>query len=96
MLIVPVVLLIGSSAFALMESNLRQRLADERDQFQALQTYYDRMGELILDKGLLADTSTGSIATLAKTRTLAILRVVDSNWKRQVVSFYKTRKYFKL
>jgi hypothetical protein len=60
---------------------------DARD--RALQAYLDQMSQLLLDKFRpLSKAQQGSaVSTVARARTLAVLRIVDPHGKRKVLDF---------
>jgi hypothetical protein len=64
-----------------------REIAQDRVQEEALQRYLDRMQELILDKGLRRSEKDAEIRSVARARTLAVLRSLDGNRKGQVVRF---------
>ena len=69
-----------------------QRVPDQRSQDETLQTYFDQMSTLLLDKGLNGAFEGGAkgnreVRTLARARTLAALERLDPARKRQVMQF---------
>jgi len=69
-----------------------QPLPDQRSQDALLQAYFDRMGVLLLDKGLNGPYEGGTkghreVRALARTQTLAALERLDPARKRLVVLF---------
>src|SRR5919106_2634522 len=62
-------------------------IADQNRREDALQHYLDRMQELILDKGLKRSKKDAEIRDVARVRTLAALRSLDSSRKGQVARF---------
>jgi uncharacterized protein YjbI with pentapeptide repeats len=100
LLIVPVVLALGGYLFNRSESRRtqdvaeRQRagdreIADQRGQDDALQAYLDHIGELLLDKDkpLRQSEEGDEVRTLARARTLTVLRRLDSERKGRIVQF---------
>lgn len=63
-----------------------RRIADERRNQATLEAYLDRMTEL-LEKGLWESKEGDEVRTIARTRTLAVLRSLDGQRKGQVVQF---------
>ncbi len=60
----------------------------DREEETALQTYFDRMQELLLDRGLKESEPGAHVRSVARTRTLAVLRSIqDSRRKGSVVEF---------
>ena len=100
MLIVPLMLALVTVIFTWQQEGRQQRtenqraeaereLAEQRTQDEALQTYIDQMGQLVLEEGLRGATAEDSeVATLARARTLTVLqRLEDANHKRSVMRF---------
>ncbi len=65
----------------------QQQAEEQRAQDEALQAYIERMGNLVLDEGLLTSQEDEEVRTLARARTLTILGRVDGARKRSVVQF---------
>jgi uncharacterized protein YjbI with pentapeptide repeats len=61
-------------------------LARGQAQGTALQAYYEQIGKLITDKGLL-DTQRKEIRVLARGQTLTVLQAVDGNGKGSLLTF---------
>ncbi len=102
LLIVPVMLAIVGASFVFIQLQAEERRAqaqldaeEQRAQDEALQTYLGRMGDLLLDEGLLspqqglqqAPQQRVEARTLARARTLTILGRIDGTRKRSVVQF---------
>ena len=100
LLIVPIVLALGGYLFNRSESRRtkddaeRQRTADrqianQRAQDDALQAYLDHIGELLLDKDrpLRKSKEGDEVRTLARARTLTVLRRPDGERKARVLQF---------
>jgi uncharacterized protein YjbI with pentapeptide repeats len=64
----------------------REIAADNRCE-QAMQTYFDRMDELLLEKGLGGENPNDEVKAVARNRTLSVLRRLDPDRKGQVVKF---------
>jgi hypothetical protein len=89
LLIVPLVLAVGGFWFSHVQSTNEQRRAEERAQLDqqlaedtqrevTLQTYLDQMAELLLDRGLRTSAPNSEVREIARTRTLTVLRRLDS------------------
>jgi uncharacterized protein YjbI with pentapeptide repeats len=65
----------------------QQDIENERLQNEALQSYVEEMGRLILDKDLLNTAAGDTAHHLARARTLTVLEQVDGYHKRSVVQF---------
>jgi uncharacterized protein YjbI with pentapeptide repeats len=89
LLIVPVVLAIGGYLFNSSQNRATQAAAERRAQDEALQAYLDQVGKLLLDKARpLRETQARDEArTLARARTIAVLRSLDANHNGIVLSF---------
>jgi hypothetical protein len=62
-------------------------IADQQRKEDSLQRYLDRMQGLILDKGLRRSEKDAEIRSVARARTLTVLRSLDGNRKGEVVRF---------
>ena len=98
LLIIPLVLAIGGYLFNLTVSRNEQKSTQLRDQTEreiasdnqreaALQTYIDRMSELLLDKKLRESAENDEVRNIARVRTLTILSSLDDVRKRNVLQF---------
>ncbi len=100
LLIVPVVLVIGGYLLTERQRSLDREIAagqthadrdiaDQRRQDNALQAYLDHIGKLLLDndKPLRQSKEGDVVRTLARARTLTILRRLDGGRKGSVVEF---------
>jgi Pentapeptide repeats (8 copies) len=100
LLIVPIVLALGGYLFNRSESRRtkedaeQQRqadrhIADQRTQDAALQAYLDHIGGLLLekDKPLRQSKEGDEVRTLARARTLTVLRRLDGERKARVLQF---------
>jgi uncharacterized protein YjbI with pentapeptide repeats len=64
-----------------------QEIAIDRQREQALQTYIDKMTELLLDKSLRESKINDEVRVVARTRTLTTLRFLDSMRKGILLRF---------
>lgn len=99
LLVVPIVLATGAwwlnksereNEHEIAEKNREEdgRIADERRHQSTLEAYFDRMVELLLEHDLMDNESERKVlSTIARTRTLAVLRSLDANRKGHVVQF---------
>jgi flagellar basal body-associated protein FliL len=89
LLIVPVVLAIGGYWFTSSQNQATQAAAERRAQDDALQSYLNQMGQLLLDKDtqLLHPEEGDDARTLARAWTLTVLPTLDGNRKRSVLQF---------
>jgi uncharacterized protein YjbI with pentapeptide repeats len=98
LLIVPLALVVISLFFA-SQQDQRQRkiedqraeaeraLAKERAQDEALQAYLDQMSTLLLEKDLRDSQAGSEVRTLARARTLTVLRGMDGTRKGSIMQF---------
>jgi flagellar basal body-associated protein FliL len=89
LLIVPVVLAIGGYWFTSSQNQATQAAAEQRAQDDALQSYLNQLGQLLLDKDtqLLHPEEGDDARTLARAWTLTVLPTLDRNRKRRVLQF---------
>ncbi len=98
LLIVPVMIALVGAGFTAAQGYIQlqaeersaqaQRDAEEqRAQDEALQACLDGMGNLLLEEGLLSSQEGEETSTLARARTLTLLRRVDGDRKGSVVQF---------
>lgn len=69
------------------ENQIEREIASERNQETVLQTYLDRMTELLLKENLRNSQPEDEVRTVAKTRTLTILRSLEKERKNTVLGF---------
>jgi len=67
----------------------QQQIADERYREEALQSYYKDMRELMLEKKLRGSSSRDEVRSIARARTLSILRQLDTQRKGLLTLFLK-------
>jgi uncharacterized protein YjbI with pentapeptide repeats len=102
LLIIPVVLAAGALWFRKEEQEIERIrseaeahtarfVAEQRAQEAALETYFDRMSELLLDKDnpLLASKAGSAYQEMAFTRTVTVLRRLDTKRRNLVFDFLR-------
>ena len=62
-------------------------ISKDKQQQTALESYFDKMTDLLLDKGLRTSGEDDEVRTIARTRTLTVLRGLDGNRRGQVLQF---------
>jgi uncharacterized protein YjbI with pentapeptide repeats len=98
LLIIPIVLGFGALWFNRSERKNDRKIAEERNKNEqeiaadrmreaALQTYIDRMTELLLEKDLRKSKPEDEVRDVARTRTLTTLRILDPVRKGLLVRF---------
>ena len=98
LLIIPAVLAIGGYLFNFTTSRNERQAAAKRDQTErdiasdnqretALQSYIDKISELLLDKHLREPQSDDEVRTIARVRTLTTLPRLDATRKGSVIQF---------
>jgi hypothetical protein len=99
LLIIPLALVGITLVFDLRQQELENQraesereLEEQRAQDAALQAYLDQMSTLLLEKNLRNAEAGGEVRTLARARTLTVLRTLDPNRKRQVIQFVAEAK----
>jgi len=99
LLIIPLVLALGAFFLNRSEraterdtaekrSELEREIAKDRQQEAALQTYFDRMSDLLL-KEKLRTTKKKEVRDVARTRTISILRALDTERSNLVINFLR-------
>jgi uncharacterized protein YjbI with pentapeptide repeats len=87
LLVVPAVLAGGGLWFNWVQKKHEQTLATQRTQDDALQSYLEHMGELLVDEKLRNSKEDDEARTLARARTLTVLARLDPKGKRSVLQF---------
>lgn len=88
LLIIPAVLAGGAYFLNRAERNNERQIETDRQQEVALQSYLDRMADLLLKENLLTSES-NQVRHVARTRALAVLRGLDSRRKALVLQFLR-------
>lgn len=102
LLVVPLVLALGAFILNRSEKNierqniearaeLEREIATDRQHEAALQTYFDRMSELLL-KEKLRTTENVEVRDVARTRTISIMRVMDAKRNKLIIQFLTEAK----
>ena len=99
LLIVPAVLAIGGYLFNSSQNRATQAATERRAQDDALQAYLNHMSDMLMPKGdppsLSGESPPESLRTLARARTLTVLRRLDGERKGRVLQFlYESRLIF--
>ena len=63
------------------------KFAEDRQQETRLQTYFDRMTELLLEEGLRESEKGDETRSIARTRTLSTLRALNVERKQYLIRF---------
>jgi len=87
LLVIPLVLGIGGFWFSQVQKNNEQQIASDNQQAAILQTYLDRMSELLLEKGLRTSKADDEVRSVARAQTLTALRSLDAPRKRALLQF---------
>jgi uncharacterized protein YjbI with pentapeptide repeats len=95
-LLIPVVIAAGTWGITWQQAKIEDRraqaereLAEQRAQDEALQAYFDQMSSLLLEKDLRNSEEGDEVRTLAKARTVTILRRLDSSRNSDVLQFLR-------
>src|SRR5215210_6238810 len=98
LLVVPLVLLGIGLLFQIQQSEVEERrleaeqhIEEQRAQDEALQTYLEQMGQMLLDEDrpLLQSKVGDEVQLLARARTVTILRRLDSARNRDILQFLR-------
>lgn len=92
LLIVPLILALGVYFLNYSQKKNEQEIAKENRHQTILENYFDRMTTLILDNGLGTDEENKGARSLARARTLTVLRSLDGERKGQVIQFLHESK----
>jgi uncharacterized protein YjbI with pentapeptide repeats len=87
LLIVPLVLAIGGFWFSQMQKTTEQRSTTDNQREAALQAYINEMSELLLHEKLRESAGDDEVRTIARVRTLTVLRGLDATRKASVIQF---------
>jgi uncharacterized protein YjbI with pentapeptide repeats len=89
LLIIPIVLGVGALLFNRSERRTELKVADDRQKEQALQSYIDKMTELMIDDRLLEyrDYLGEPVVKVAQIRTVTTLRALDIDRKNILLQF---------
>ena len=87
LLIIPIALTLAAYWFNRQERAAERVLTAKRFQDQILQDYLDNMTELLLEKDLRDPQHGADVRSVARSRTLAVLRLVDGERKGEVIRF---------
>lgn len=87
LLVIPAVLAGGVLLFNYWNVTTQNEIATNTQREVALQTYIDRMSELILERGLRTSLSDTEIRSVARTRTLLVLHQLDGVRKGLLLQF---------
>jgi uncharacterized protein YjbI with pentapeptide repeats len=90
LLIVPFVLTVIGFVFTIQQDARQQAIENQRAQDAALQSYFDQMSSLMIGENQLRDSEKDSeIRTVARARTLTVLRMLDESRKPAVMLFLR-------
>ncbi len=87
LLIIPVVLAVGGYLFNLAVSRTEQQNTKENQQEAALQSYIDKISELLLREHLGESNSNPQVETIARARTATVLRTLDPKRRGSLIRF---------
>ena len=87
LLIIPIALAIIAIWFNRAEKRNDQEIATDNQIEGSLQSYLDRMSDLLLEKNLRASQLNDEVRNVARARTLTVLPKLDDSRKRSVIQF---------
>lgn len=91
LLLIPLALAGGAFYLNRAERETERQIATDRQQEAALQSYLDRMSDLLLKENLRTSENE-EVGNVARTRTLAVLRGLDARRKSVVLQFLHESK----
>ena len=89
LLVVPALLAGFAAWFTLQRERLARDIEESRTREERLQTYFDRMTELMLDKALSSSVPGAKVRDIARARTLTVLRSLDGERKGDLPRFLR-------
>jgi uncharacterized protein YjbI with pentapeptide repeats len=90
LLFIPIVLAGAAVFFNSHNSQVEHEIAADNQQEAMLQSYIDKMSELLLDKNLRNSQTESEVRNLAQTRTVTVLRRLDGERRGLVLQFLKS------
>jgi uncharacterized protein YjbI with pentapeptide repeats len=87
LLIVPLVLALVAIVFNQVNTGTERRVALDKQREDLLQSYLDRMSELLLEKGLRTSPPDAEVRNVARARTISILKQLDVKRVEYVFTF---------
>ena len=69
-----------------------REIADSRQKQASLEAYYDRMTELLLEHGLRESAAESEMRSIARARTIAVVKSLDAERNRQLFAFLQASK----
>jgi len=90
LLFIPIVLAGAAVFFNSHTSQVGHEIAADNQQEAMLQSYIDKMSELLLDKNLRNSQTDSEVRNLAQTRTVTVLRRLDGERRGLVLQFLKS------
>ncbi len=87
LLIIPIALAVVAIWFNRVERRNEQAIASDNQQEAALQSYFDKISELLLRENLRESTSDTEVQVIARVWTLTVLRRLDNERKGNILKF---------
>jgi hypothetical protein len=87
LLIIPAVLAVGGYLFNYTTSRTEREVTTDRQRQEALQTFIDKISELLLHEDLRDPDYKGEARTIIRARTLAVLPELDGKRKGDIIQF---------
>lgn len=91
-LAVPIIIAGGTLWFSDAQTQTTFRIAQDQQEETVLQTYLDRMSDLLLNGHLLVSQPSDEVRQIARIRTLTILPQLNSNRKNEAIQFLLAAK----
>ena len=95
LLIIPIVLAIGATLFSIAQRQNEQALANQQSQEVILESYLEKMSELLFERSLSESDTDSHVREVARIWTLTTLRRLDENRKGIALQFLQEAKLIK-
>jgi hypothetical protein len=89
LLVVPIVLATGAWWLTKSDNRIEREIATDRQQQTTLEAYFDQMTSLLLNSDLRRSEKGAEVRSIARSRTLTVLRVLDPARRSLVLMFLK-------
>lgn len=95
-LAIPIVVGFGAAWFTAKQGQVSEASNTDNQRENALQTYIDKMSELLIEKHLRQPQSEDEIRNVARVRTLTVLSRLDGKRKRSIIQFLEESQLIEL
>jgi len=87
LLVIPVFIALVAALLGWYQDTGKRRIEADRQKQQMLEDFYDRISELLLDKGLRSSPDDSELRTVARSWSLAVLQRLDPDRKGEALHF---------